>query len=993
MDIMDDVLDLMDSLGETLEKGKRTAKRLLRGQSGFSTLVTVLVIMALGAIVITPVLAFVVTGQRAGATHKETTHRYYAADTGIQDGMYKVSSGDLPLWMKDDWDESVYSHAADDDTLYQLPDQVNGNDVTVRIQAMWLLEGLETPSADQHRTPDNDLVTVSNIIGAGQLQVVIVCGSPTTTSLNRIGVWIPQGFGYTVGSSTLEMLPESDPAHCHPTVSEWRNGHTVIFDYGTPVAFDDFPGVTGSRMVLSFDYTPGPGMTTCWSWCRTTGTNPKLAWSDDIKLYQVESKATNPETGQSTSVISHTMTNESIGTYLAYYGDYAATGNGLMRDADHEGYYRERLYKETPGEVSVIPTSGDAKRILLYWSGWKTFPEDVFYGGSTDVDAWPQEDQDRLQALAANYRVDKVSLRIEYNSHNYVIGTVTVDPDNGFDKSTVLPNGSPSSPNGWSYGCKADVTELVKDYFEDIGVDFVGNGKYWIGHADLGASPPDTDTIQGIWGSSSSNVFIVGDSGTILRYDGTDWTTQSSGITRSFKGVWGSGANYAGGDRVYAVGERRNVRMYNGSTWTSIDSSTSSTSATLYGVWGTGASDVFVVGSSGTIRRWGGSSWTAMTSGTTQELRGIWGSGGNWAGGDRVYAVGLRGSSAATIRRYDGTNWASVTTGAPRVDLYGVWGTAWNNVFAVGASGTILRYNGTTWATMGVPSGFTSTLYGVWGSGANYAGGDRVYAAGADGRVLQYNGSGGWSEMVSGCIEHLYGAWGSGPSDVYAVGVSTGTASTILHYDGSVWNAVTSGYQVYGWVNNHSGETVVGQTAYRLGDNTYNQWANGAWSVVVLYTSPVTLAHQMYLYDTFGYWNSNDDRTFDIEGFLAPAGIASESDAVRITCFVGEGDSVYTGDNIYLNGHQLNTFASGNALASNNVWNGVSNSGGVTGFPPDSIDIDTFTIDGHSGWIMPADSSATVRLRTGTDIWNLVYMILSFRSDKVGSGLVTYIVK
>jgi hypothetical protein len=247
--------------------------------------------------------------------------------------------------------------------------------------------------------------------------------------------------------------------------------------------------------------------------------------------------------------------------------------------------------------------------------------------------------------------------------------------------------------------------------------------------------------------------------------------------------------------------------------------------------------------------------------------------------------------------------------------------------------------------------------------------------------------------MVSGSMEHMYGAWGSGSSDVYAVGVSTGTASTILHYDGSVWSAVTSGYQVYGWVNSHSGETVVGQTAYRLGDNVVNEWANGAWSIVVLYTSPVTLAHQMYLYDTFRYWNSNDDRTFTIEGFLAPAGIASEADAVKITCFVGEGDSIYTGDNFYVNGTQLNTGAAGTALASNNVWNGISNSGGVAGYPPDSIDIDTFSISGPSKIIKPADSSATVRLKTGTDIWNLVYMILSFRSDKVGSGLVTYIVE
>ena len=67
---------------------------------------------------------------------------------------------------------------------------------------------------------------------------------------------------------------------------------------------------------------------------------------------------------------------------------------------------------------------------------------------------------------------------------------------------------------------------------------------------------------------------------------------------------------------------------------------------------------------------------------------------------------------------------------------------------------------------------------------------------------------------------------------------------------------------------------------------------------------------------------------------------------MKVTCFVGEGDSVYTGDNIYLNGTQLNTGASGTAQASNNVWNGIASSGGTAGYPPDGIDIDTFTIDG-----------------------------------------------
>jgi hypothetical protein len=57
------------------------------------------------------------------------------------------------------------------------------------------------------------------------------------------------------------------------------------------------------------------------------------------------------------------------------------------------------------------------------------------------------------------------------------------------------------------------------------------------------------------------------------------------------------------------------------------------------------------------------------------------------------------------------------------------------------------------------------------------------------------------------------------------------------------------------------------------------------------------------------------------------------------------------------------------------------------------VDLDTFEITGDSGIIQPAASTATVRLATGADSWNLVYMVLSFRSDISASGLLNYIVK
>jgi hypothetical protein len=973
MDMMDDVLDLVDWLANIVGREKSRAKRVLRGESGFSTLIIVLVILALGAIIITPLLVYVVTGQRAGGVHNRTTHRFYAADAGIQDGMYRISSGDIPDEWKGTWGYSVYSS---DPLEYTLPDQMNGCDVAVTIRPQWLLEGLEDPAYG--REPHGELVTVSNAVSAGHMQIVIISDSPGNYKLDRIGVWIPGGFTYTMGSSNIEKLVHTNPAYKVPVVSEWKNGHTVIFDYATALDFTAFPGVTGNRMVISFDYTGTGNMTTCWSWCRTNRHDIYLSWSGDLKLYQVESTATDPVTGGITTVIAGSMTNESVGTYLAYYGDYAVTGNALMRETGTDKV-RDRLYKESPGEVSVIPDSATVRKILLYWSGWKEEPQDAWFGNtSKDVTTWSAGDQADIAQLAETYGVTQVSLRAVYDGTNYDLGTVSAT------EWTVLPNGSVSSKNGWSYGCNCDITNLVEENLPD---DFVGNATYWVGHADLsGTSMPSDETMQGVWGSSTDNVFIVGNTGTILHYNGSSWSSQTSGTSRNLRGVWGADSTH-----VWAVGASSDIRKHDGTSWSGQTRSDGRTEQ-LNGVWGSSATNVWVVGDdyytgSGGSRRYyytllhtadGGSTWTNASSSYTsarQDLNAVWGTASS-----NVIAVGDGG----TILRYDGSNWGTMTSGTTR-DLFGVWGTAANDVYAVGSNGTILHYNGTSWSSQ--TSGITQTIYGVWGSAAN-----DIFAVGAGGTILHSNGI-TWTAMASNSTRDLYGAWGTSSTNVYAVGMKTSKTTTILHWDGTEWAAVGGGTSLYTWVNSHSGETASITTDCPLSDVVDNEWANACWSIITLYTSPVTLAHQMYLFDTFRYWNSNDDVTFTIDGFLAPASVGSEDDAVKMTCFVGEGDSWYTGDNIYLNGHQLNTGASGSALASNNCMNSMSNSGGIAGYPPDDgIDLDTYSIDGSQHYIQPADSSATVRMKTGTDVWNLVYMILSFRSDITGNGLLSYVI-
>ncbi len=203
------------------------------------------------------------------------------------------------------------------------------------------------------------------------------------------------------------------------------------------------------------------------------------------------------------------------------------------------------------------------------------------------------------------------------------------------------------------------------------------------------------------------------------------------------------------------------------------------------------------------------------------------------------------------------------------------------------------------------------------------------------------------------------------------------------------------GYPTYSFELEPTSDTTgypLGTPAHKRPDRNYYEgryeWAYAGWSLIIIYSSAETKGHQLYLYDDFVYAaeNSNVDFNGDgnpggtIGGFLAPEEIIDELYAAHLTCFVGEGDEVYSGDYIKLNGTSLSNGAS----PASNVWNSKS-----PGLAVDGIDIDTFTVVYPT--IEPGDTSAQVDLLTEVDSWNLVYIILSFRSEVTTSGTMSYV--
>lgn len=177
-----------------------------------------------------------------------------------------------------------------------------------------------------------------------------------------------------------------------------------------------------------------------------------------------------------------------------------------------------------------------------------------------------------------------------------------------------------------------------------------------------------------------------------------------------------------------------------------------------------------------------------------------------------------------------------------------------------------------------------------------------------------------------------------------------------------------------------------GNGTYTVGDvygDTDNEWSYAAWSLIIIYSSPQTKGHQLYLYDDFTYVDNDETLEFPISGFLVPEPIAGEVNAATLTCFVGEGDDYYDWDYLEFNGTALS-----DGKSTDDVWNSWS-----YGLAEDGIDIDTFYVTWDSDLLEPGDTSAQVDLPTATDSWNLVYIILSFRSETTTGGTITYLVR
>jgi hypothetical protein len=244
----------------------------------------------------------------------------------------------------------------------------------------------------------------------------------------------------------------------------------------------------------------------------------------------------------------------------------------------------------------------------------------------------------------------------------------------------------------------------------------------------------DTPSLAGVWAASADLAFAVsGDysnGGRIYRFSGGRWNAMTENEFRYLSAIWGASPS-----EVYAVGYSpayggQAIQRFDGQAWTPMSAAASSDG--LYGVSGWGPGRALAVGAKRILRlspdhpSWQDDTPSFLHN-TSFLLRGAWTFGEHGA-----VAVGRDSQGQALLLHRDAGGWQRLT--APEThELRAVWGSAADQVFAVGNAGVILRFDGSIWHSM--DSGTSQTLYTIWGAAA-----DDLYAAGLGGRILHFDG-------------------------------------------------------------------------------------------------------------------------------------------------------------------------------------------------------------------------------------------------------------
>lgn len=254
------------------------------------------------------------------------------------------------------------------------------------------------------------------------------------------------------------------------------------------------------------------------------------------------------------------------------------------------------------------------------------------------------------------------------------------------------------------------------------------------------------EDLRGVWGSSPSDVWLVGGKGRILHWNGLTLAPREAGTGKDLFAVWGRSSSdvYFAGDAVVlhwdghaladvtpkspagavyrsvhaspdgstlvVAGDKGVVQRRNSDgTW---KEEATGSSLDIQSIAATDTGIVWAVGTQGQALKLSGGSWsaTAMPKASAKTLRAV------TAGPTgRLFAAGDAGYLAVTDQ---GTWTATLANDEQNRDLHALWAPTDDEAWAIGKKGVLMHYFGKKWLQEDMAGTYmkTASFNGLWGN-------------------------------------------------------------------------------------------------------------------------------------------------------------------------------------------------------------------------------------------------------------------------------------
>ena len=771
-------------------------------------------------------------------------------------------------------------------------------------------------------------------------------------TVKSLGVWLPQGFSYAdncslkFDGSSVPYYPDSE------NTTDINGGQTVVWKYDWPYPlFTDFPGVDPLAETMSLDftfsYTPPAEypnrLPTAIAWITTDMNigslgyaNPndvRISWDVDTRIYEITSNA-----GE-TFIQAYSSKCELRQMGDAMSGDYVAIGNSLMANDDPmNDNYRETWYTPSSVTLSSIPSDADVVAAYIYWAGWRNEASKVYLieDSCTNMDTY------WTYSSPTSWSVEGNEYKGHYQSGGEAARLLTLNTQ---DLSSYEPG---SILLTWEQNSEIDG---FSDYCNNL--NNWDNGGAWSEQSNRfrgRSGTPNGDPVRRL-SLKTGTVDLEGYASGSITVSWDQWENDGDlgadeGLDFAFSSD--NGSNWSANIPAF----RNDISGVDNHSYTVPDA--------------------------------------YLTNGFKIRFEIVGFTGFSYCYIDNIEIEGSTGLSSS-----DGLDFAFWDDDA----------STWGNYYQA------FRGN------LSPAEEFTFTV-------------PREYAHGNFRFRYKVVGCDEYGENI--CIDNfklinlpidneIFFKIGNGPGE-YSGNITSERSYVMLNYLGTDYgfsyactrdvSSLVKTYPIDAGETHHTGNAIYTVDGIEADNGRYpwsyddSHFAFAGWSLIIVYASPTTAGHYLYIRDdNFAFhpgtgisldFDQDGSPGGDITNFVVPEplkdqyGTVNETIAARLTCFIVEGDNWVSPDSITITGQQS---AASKDLSNpqspvTNVWNGKS----YPGTFKEGVDIDTFEVLWADNILTPGDNILHVDMVSTPDCWNLVYFIISVRSETVTGGTSHYVI-